>query len=83
MKKFLAIIPFMVLLIACQSNPALKTTDFVSSVEAEKEGTGIEIRVLDVEWQTPLFEPAGIRDILIEIKNSGSSIARVNWAKSS
>jgi uncharacterized protein YerC len=31
----------------------------------------------------PLFEHAGIRDILIEIKNSGSSIARVNWAKSS
>jgi len=83
MKKFLAIVPFVVLLIACQSNPALKTTNFVSSVEAEKEGTGIEIRVLDVEWQTPLFEPAGIRDILIEIKNSGSSIARVNWAKSS
>jgi hypothetical protein len=58
-----------------------KNNRFCSSVEAEKEGTGIEIRVLDVEWQTPLFEPAGIRDILIEIKNSGSSIARVNMGK--
>jgi uncharacterized protein YcfL len=38
MKKFLAIIPFMVLLIACQSNPALKTTDFVLQLKRKKKG---------------------------------------------
>lgn len=83
MKKLISSITFIVLLISCQIEPAVKISDFNSSVQTEKEGTGIEVKVLDIEWQTPLMEPAGIRDILLEIKNNGNSIARINWEKSS
>lgn len=83
MKKIIAVFPIIALLLSCQVTPAVKMTDFSSSVQSEKVGTGVEIKVLDIEWQSPLFEPAGIRDVLIEIKNSSPSMARINWGKSS
>ena len=83
MKRLFLIVPIIILVCSCQITPAIKIYDFSSSIQSEKEGNGIEIKVLDIEWQTPLMEPAGIRDILLEIKNKGNSIARINWEKSS